>query len=249
MRNIVITVFLFILFALHTSSSLAQETTINSPSESYIKEQYEFLKDQTMRFEDRIQDEREALSTMTSLVLSIIGVLITVVTAVGFASYWGTLRAVESKAEKKLQKKLDAEMASFNTRIEDWAKDTMFDNLGMSKKILFIAREQDHEGLREKEIRLLKERGFKNIELSSSYRVIDNLGMIVFCYKDDFNETLTATVGEVIRSEKETPILGYYHTTIVNEALGHYDWKAYANSPLSLMSWVFTILSSSKKNI
>lgn len=250
MRNIGIAFLFSVFFLAFASLSIAQETpAVTSSSDTYIKEQYEFLKEQAISFDERVQRERESFNTMTGIVIGLIGLLFTATTAIGFVSYRATLKSIETKAEKKLEEKLETEMNSFNSKIESWAKETMFDSLGMSKKILFIAREQDHKDLIEKEMRLLKERGFSNVTLSTGYQDSNDLGMVVFCYNDDLDDILTATVAQVVSSQKEIPILGYYNRTIVNEALGRYDWKTYANSPLTLVSWVFTILSSSKKNI
>jgi hypothetical protein len=68
--------------------------------------------------------------------------------------------------------------------------------------------------------------------------------LVVFYYNDDLDGDLTKLVQEVEKQHTAVPIIAYYNGRVPNQKLTQYRWHTFANSPLTLISWIFTIASS-----
>ena len=220
------------------SPSYAQTTSVLQPTESYLKDQYEFLKNQSIRFEDRVQKEREQFYSFVSTLLAI-------VTAIAGGSLLGSFWAIRNKSKKVLEDYIEKNKDTLKKNAERYARDVIDSELGLNKNILVIADKDQHQALVKNELDLLKNRGFNNVDLKTPNRFSFGYDLIIFCYSPDLDKDLSKLIEKLEKEKRSIPVLAYYSEGKVNNnKFMKYKLRAFANSPLTVVSWAFTILSS-----
>jgi hypothetical protein len=157
--------------------------------------------------------------------------------------FWRMLSSLRQKLEGYLEKK-------GHVFIEAKIQQKVDLQFGFSKSILVLADKKLHKELNENELKLIQNRGFKNVSLSTlDAKNIASRDLVVFNYEDDKQEDLKSVVGALTAAGSETPLILYYkHGTVPTTLLNNYPLYTFANSALSLSSWTFNILASVNKD-
>lgn len=231
---------LLIAFILSSSSKkvLAQEPAIlPSPTiaQNIYEEQYKFLRDEAIRFENNMRDERHAFYAFVGVVLTVVGI----------AGVSGVL-SIKQESKAAFKQEIESERNELKNKINGWAEEKLYDQFGLNKRIVILADKKRQKELLKEEIEILNKRGFNDIELKQPDVNIDNADLIIFCFNDDLHDDLNKVIDILESTSKKVPLIGYYHTSFQNERLNKYKYRAFANSPITLASWVFTISSSFK---
>jgi len=247
--SLLIFLYIFFLVIFFSKNIIAQEVSQLTPDQNnikeqlYLKDQYEFIKTQTLRAEERFnnfinnaQSEREFFYAAITLIIGIAAFL-------GYSS----LRSFKEELKREARKTFDEHVEKNKTRLEDeikqWTRQLVNEKMGLVKKILFIADIKDHKNLLNNEIKIIKSR-FKNVSLKKPGEgIIDQYDLVIFNYNDDMNSELNDLIDQVNNKKSSLPVIGYYNANISNEKLKRYKWHTYAQSPLTLFSWVNTLLT------
>jgi len=229
--------FFFFYFFIIQNSVFAQEALVtppvNTPTPNFYQEQYESLKQEAIRFENNSRDERQYL-------LALITVLFIILGFTGISS----IRSIKDQAEKIFNEHIKSTNNNLERRIEDWAGKKLYDQFGLNKRILILADKNIHEDIKNEEVAFLNKRGFSHVSVADFDSNLHSSDLIVFCYNDSRNKELTNVITKLEESQKKIPLIGYYTKRILNEKFDSYKYRGAANSPLTLVSWIFTITSS-----
>lgn len=249
-QHVVIAVFFIMVFttAYSPSATYAQEVKqtptliLNSKEDTYFKEQYELLKEVALKHEERVNTEREDLISLSKLILDIFvaGGLIAIV------SFIVTLYGVNRKAKKYLNDVIVEKGGDLKRDAERWAKGVVDSQFGFDKQVLVLADQGDNLAFSGMEAVLLKKRGFGNIKILPIGSEVDGANLIIFVYNDTLANKLAELIDKLVADSQDIPLLIYHTgTTNVDRALTKkYPLHTFAQTPLTLVSWTFTILSS-----
>jgi hypothetical protein len=230
--------FLFTLFTLSffilAPSTFAQQST---ESATYLRDQYEFLKEQAVHHEQRVDRERETFYSQIAIGLGLL-------TLFGIGSYGAAVWSINRKAKKVFREHIQKNSTKLEQKAEEWAKNAFRSELGLQKSIVLVAKTSQHSEIEENELKLLRTRGFQNVTIKKPTDDVTGYDMVVFYYNDDLDSNLTRIVESLEKQSAAVPILAYYNGRVPNQKLTQYRWHTFANSPLTLISWIFTIASS-----
>lgn len=204
-----------------------------------VKEQYEFLKDEAIRFEDRVDRERTAVYWILGFIA-----------VVGVGSFIGTVIEVNRKAKDLLTNYINTKGKQLENKLEKQAQEMLDQEFGLDKKIVVYASGEREKEAEEVIIPLLNDRGFSNIELAPPTRKSTSIGadIVVFFYSDTLTTQLEKLIDYIKTKNIKIPVLVYYDGRVNSDKFMNYEWRAFANSPLTVGSWVFTILTSFRKD-
>lgn len=226
---------------LSSSSAYAASPSISptpSPSMSseldLAKEQYKFLHEEARHYEERVDRERTIFFT----IIGIVGVL-------GMGGYFGTMNDIRKSAKKKLEDYIVEEGKGMQANARSWAKSVIDDEFGLNKSILILAPKAQKGDVSNLAVRLFKRRGFTNIKIQNPDTTkIEGADLIVYWYNDTLEDNLTKLITKLENEGRELPVIVYYRGQLTNTKFKQYMWGSFANSPMTLVSWVFTILTS-----
>jgi hypothetical protein len=215
--------FLSLSFFIFTPSVFAQQST---DSAIYFRDQYEFLKEQAIRHEDRVDKEREAFYSQITIALGIL-------TLFGIGSYSAVIWSINRTAKKVFNDHIKKNSNKLEQKAEEWAKNSFRSELGLQKRIELVAKTSQHHEIERNELKLLRARGFQNITIKKPTDNVTGYDMVVFYYNDDLDSHLTRIVRSLDEQATAVPILAYYSGRVPNQKLTEYRWHTFANSPLT----------------
>lgn len=221
----------------------AQESA--TPS-STIQQEYQFLKDQAQRAEDRslrladkAQEERDNMMGLFNSLLTIIGLLVGG-SMVGFlVMLWQT----KNHAQKKINETVDKVESQVTQKAQEQAKKIVETEFGFSKKILVMADKSAHKNLEKDELSVLRKRGFINIKLITP-EDWEDFDLLVFSHTQEIDEDLDKVVKKLGETDNKPLLVYSFGHQVDPNKFKSYKWHAFAQTPLTLASWVFTILTS-----
>jgi len=219
----------------------AQEQQIPT-QEQYLRDQYEFLKSEAIRFEERVNRERGAFISNVQLELAVLVAILSILGVGGFLT-------IKDRADKAFDKHIEKNGRELQRRAEKWSREVVKGEFGLNKHIVLLADKKRHKQILTNEEKLLQSRGFNKVSLRSPKGKVDDADLVVFCYKDDLDKTLTKLVEALEAENRGKPLIVYYKGNVSNQKVRQYQWHVYANTPLTLVSWVFTVLSSYQGSI
>lgn len=231
-----IPLFIFVLlgFVLFVRPTFAQQAT---DSGTYVRDQYEFLKEQALHHEERVDRERETFYSQIAIGLGLL-------TLFGIGSYGAAVWSINRKAKKVFREHIQKNSTKLEQKAEEWAKNAFRNELGLQKRIVLLAKASQHSDIEQNELKMLQARGFQHLAVKKPTDSIGGYDVVVFYYNDDLDSDLTRVVEEVEKQPVAVPIIAYYNGRVPNQKLTQYRWHTFANSPLTLISWIFTIASS-----
>lgn len=218
--------------------SHAQEQQF-STQEQYLKSQYEFLKNEAIRLEDRVDSEREAFINKVQLELAIL------VAILGLFGLGGFL-TIKDRADKALDEYIKKNGRELQQKAEKWAREVVRSEFGLNKHIVLLVDKKQHKKVLASEAKLLELRGFDNLSIRAPREKVDDADLVVFFYKDDLDKNLSLLVKNLEAEKSGKPLVVYYKGNVPNQKVRRYPYHVYANTPLTLAAWVFTVLTSYK---
>ncbi len=256
-RSIIIVSFFFFL-TLHLCSfpsPVIAQTTNDTTNENYIKSQYDFLKDQTQKFQERmdtertqlyarVDAERNAFYQQLTLGLTILGLLLGGSILAGIIGFYKSIAAIRRKAESTLQEQIQKNQAETLRQARKEVRRLFVNEFGLNNHIVVAvdsSRQSEFESI---EKQLLSKKGFTNISMVNPSDEIPSCDLVVFVYNDDLNSQLDKVVEQLEESQKQTPLIVYYPGRVENQKVGKYPYHSFANSPMTLMSWVVNMITS-----
>lgn len=239
------------------NSTNEKEATPDAEPSSLDKE-YEFLKKETREFRgfienerrqhrEFIENERKEHQKFLHWSIYVIGIVIAVASAIfgflGVKTLSDAKKMVRGYVDTRLNDFVDGKIDSVRTTIVHMAQDVLREELSLKRRVWFLVPADQQQEIETGEIEILKKRGFENIELKNIDEPFDErCGLFVFYYDKSVDEHLTRLVLSLQGSNR--PLIVYSTERVENEALEGYKWRAYANTPLTLTNWVFTVLMS-----
>jgi len=212
----------------------AQQST---ESATYLRDQYEFLKEQAIHHEERVDRERETFYSQIAIGFGLL-------TLFGIGSYGAAVWSINRKAKKVFSEHIQKNSTKLEQKVEEWAKNAFRNELGLQKSIVLVAKSSQHSEIEKNEMKLLRARGFQNVVIKKPTDNVTGYDIVVFYYNDDLDSNLTRIVESLEKQTSAVPILAYYNGRVPNQKLAQYRWHTFANSPLTLISWIFTISGS-----
>jgi len=258
-KFIIITLFLFILFfqlSIHPPTVNAQTVSPSPASnDEYIKAQYEFLKGQTERFQDqmdsettqlyaRVDAERNAFYQQLTLGLTILGLILGGSIIAGVIGFYKSIAAIRRKAESTLEEQIQKNQAETIRQARKEVRQLFVNEFGLNRHIIVVADSSRQSTFENTEKKLLSKKGFTNISIVGPMDTIPSGDLVIFVYNDDLNSQLDTVVEQLEELQEQTPLIVYYPGRVENQKVGKYPYHSFANSPMTLISWVVTMITS-----
>lgn len=247
LKGVIALIGIFLFFSLFTfvSNASAQDSPQQNPVEDteadqeliLIKEQYQFLKDETKSFQERIDSERSNFYAFLAVVL-------VVPSLIGIGTYLGLWIKISRKTEDKLNEVILNNSDKLKKNAEKWALSVVDQSFGFNKKVLILSPKSYHNWIKEKLVSVLENRGFNNVSIKTITNKIGSPDLIIFYLDETTREKLEDLVDYLEKNGQLIPVVAYANKQVSSEKFSKYDLRSYANSPLTLASWVFNILSS-----
>ena len=206
----------------------------------YLRQQYEFLKDSAVRYEDKVSREQQDMIGLVQVVLALLGGA----GIVGIVAFLGTIFGINKKADKALNEFITKKQAYLQTKAEGWAKDVVNAQFGFGKRIMVVANKEKWDAMKSEEIKLLNRRGFNDVVLTEPGKPDGNSDLIIFVYQDTLSGQLEKLSTSLVKNNSEVPLLVYYAGQVDRSLLKNYPYATFAQSAITLVSWTFTILSA-----
>ncbi|MEX0896162.1 MAG: hypothetical protein WDZ94_04505 [Patescibacteria group bacterium] len=240
-----ISVFLLISLFTFVKNAYAQESpqpsyakdTIVDKELALIKEQYQFLREETKSFQERVDSERSNFYAFLAVVL-------VVPSLIGIGTYLGLWIKISRMTEDKLNEVILNNSDKLKKNAEQWALSIVDESFGFHKKILILSPKSFHSWINEKLVSVLENRGFNKVSVKTITNKIGSPDLIVFYLDETTKEKLEDLIDHLEKNGPLIPVIAYANKQISSEKFSKYDLRSYANSPLTLASWVFNILSS-----
>lgn len=238
-------VFLLISLFTFVNNAHAQESPQPSQKEdaivdrelTLIKEQYQFLREETKSFQERIDSERNNFYAFLAAVLVVPSII-------GIGTYLGLWIKISRKTEDKLNEVILNNSDKLKKNAEQWALSIVDQSFGFNKKILILSPKTSHVWINEKLVSVLENRGFNKVSVKTITNKIGSPDLIIFYLDEATKEKLEDLIDHLEANGQLIPVIAYANKQISSEKFSKYDLRSYANSPLTLASWVFNILSS-----
>ncbi len=236
------------------AQNAASGKAVTPGAKEQLEKEYEFLKKETREFRGFIENEREKHREFIEnerkehqkflrWSIYIIGIIIAVASAIfgflGIKTLSDAKKMVRGYVDTRLNDFVNGNIDSVRKSIEHVVRE----ELSLDRRIWFLVPAEQQQEIETDEIETLKKRGFKNIELKNIDEPFDaGCDLFIFYYNKSVDEHLTRLVYSLQRNNR--PLIVYYPGRVENEELDAYKWRAYANTPLTLTNWVFTVLMS-----
>lgn len=220
------------------ASTVSATPTLLEKELELVKQQYEFLKGEAQHYEDRVDRERTQFYTF-------IGVVFAVTSAFGIGSYIALFVRINSMAKTKLEEVVASKSKQLKKDAETWARSVVDQAFGFEKNIVILAPKKNQQEVKTKLLPALKRRGFKHVAVQVPDSDVQNFDLVIFYLNDTLKKELEDLVDSLISADTKTPVIAYSTNQTHCDKFKSYEWGTFANSPLTLASWAFTILSSS----
>lgn len=246
------------------SPVLAQDTTNNQKMMQNAKDEvlrldkeYKFLKEQTKEFRRFIETERKQHQEFLQWSIYVVSIIIVVVSVIfglfGLKTINDAKKGIGRSVKEKFDEYIDENTEKIKITVNDIAEKVIQEKLNLKKSICFLVPGSLQKNVEDNEVDMLRRRGFENIELKPIEESIDDkYDLVIFHYQEvqQYQEAQQENLTKLVSSLEENPkpLIVYFpgEGRVNKEAFEKYKWHVLANTPLTLVSWVFTTLNSFK---
>lgn len=221
-----------------TSSPLPTPTLDQIVTENDI---FKYWREAAKGYEGRVDQERQNFYAYSSLW---VGVITLALALVGGA----TIFSIIKMARKKLSQVVDDQAAMLEENIQKHTEEQFHQELCLSGRILIIVDESRADQVKKLEAALIRNRGFESVAVATTTRSLD-ADLVIFEYADNSvkQQQLSSIVKRLKKVGSHVPLIAYFPGRVSESEFDSYPLRAYANTPLTLVSWTFSILASYRK--
>jgi len=229
----------------------AEESPSSLDDVSQVEREYEFLKEQMEAFQVNVENERKHYEDFIKFYLWVVFSLGAIASGIFYYFFDKTMKDSTKKIESLVLKRFNSLIRDKSTglaeSIQDLARREIREQGPLSKKIFIVSPVKEDEGNDlDYECKLIRKRGFKNLRCVKSPAdiALSDCDLVIYDYWDanifeGINDTIRA-----IRPQK-IPLIIYTSSKITRvdtRRLEPFKLYTLANSPLTLLNWVYTIL-------
>ena len=229
--------------------SSAPRETNNSPQSSFSAEkEYEFLKDQTIAFQDQVERERSHFVEFVEKYLIIVGSMVAMAAAIFFYFFSRTMKGakevIDDLVEEYFNTQVRKSTKGLYKGIQLIAERVLREHEPLRKKILILKpRPENDTGFGDYEHGLLAKRGFEFIDQIScdSEARLGNYSLVIFDYHDTNDiEKLNKAINQL--NDINIPLIVYHNGRVNLTNVQQYRLLTFANTPLTLLNWAYMVL-------
>lgn len=202
---------------------------------------FRYWREAAKGYESRVDQERQNFYAYSSLWVGII----TLALALGGGL---TIVSIIKMARKKLSQVVDDQAVMLEENIQKHTEEQFHQELCLPARILIIVDESRVDQVEKLEAALIRNRGFESVMVATTTRSLD-ADLVIFEYADNSakQQQLSSIVKRLKKAGSHLPLIAYFPGRVSESEFDSYPLRAYANTPLTLVSWTFSILASYRK--
>ncbi len=223
---------------------------ITEETPSAVEAQYEFLKEQVTEFRDFVERERihheHFVEWTLGIGLAIFTLVFSVLGWIGIRSLTDAKKNIKDLVIKQFEEYINQESDEVWGTINDIAANVVGEKLNLNKSVCVVAPNPSDEKEARFLVQILESRGLKSIDLKIGDAIeLDGYELFVYKYDANLEQHLIGLVRQLKNNPK--PLIVYSTERVVSTEFSSYEWRLLANTPLSLVNWVFFSLATFDK--